>query len=60
MKRIKKCVSCGEYTLLLEHCGGKSISVHPPKYNPNDRYAKYRRDEMGISSGTTRLKGCPL
>jgi len=53
MKHIRRCVSCGEYTLLLEHCGEKSISVHPPKYNPNDRYAKYRRDEMGISSGTT-------
>jgi len=51
MKRIKKCKSCGEVTLLLEHCGEKSISVHPPKYNPNDRYAKYRREEMGISSG---------
>ena len=52
MKRVKKCVTCGEYTLLAEHCEGKTVSVHPPRYNPNDRYAKYRRNEKGISSGT--------
>ena len=48
MKRVRKCASCGEYTLLEEHCGAKTLSAHPPKYNPNDRYAKYRRTEKGM------------
>ena len=51
MKKIRKCPSCGEYTLGEEHCGTRTISAHPPKYNPNDRYAKYRRKEKGISNG---------
>lgn len=54
MKRMRKCAECGEYTLLDEHCGEKTSSAHPPKYNPNDRYAKYRRDEKGISSALER------
>jgi rRNA maturation protein Nop10 len=24
-------------------CGGKRISVLPPKYSPEDKYASYRR-----------------
>ncbi len=51
MKRMRKCPSCIEYTLLEEHCGGKTDFAHPPKYNPNDRYAKYRRKEKGIADG---------
>ncbi|MBD3389588.1 ribosome biogenesis protein [Candidatus Micrarchaeota archaeon] len=51
MKKIRKCESCGEYTLEEEHCGIKTLSAHPPKYNPNDKYAKYRRKEKGISNG---------
>ena len=51
MKKIMRCASCGEFTLLPEHCGTKTVSAHPPKYNPNDRYAKYRRKEKGILDG---------
>lgn len=48
MKRMRKCSLCGEYTLLGEHCGSQTLSPHPPKYNPNDRYALYRRKEKGM------------
>ena len=48
MKKLRKCLRCGEYTLLEIHCEEKTVSAHPPKYNPNDRYAKYRRNEMGL------------
>ncbi len=51
MKKMRKCVSCSEYTLKEEHCGAASISAHPPKFNPNDPYAKYRRKEKGILHG---------
>jgi rRNA maturation protein Nop10 len=45
MKRIRKCHACGQYTMAEEHCGMKSTVAHPPPYNPNDPYAKYRRME---------------
>ena len=48
MKRIRKCIFCGEYTLHAIHCGKKTVLAHPPKYNPNDKYAKYRRAEKGL------------
>lgn len=39
-----KCADCGRYTLAdkCPSCGGKSITVHPAKYSPDDRYARYR------------------
>jgi rRNA maturation protein Nop10 len=51
MKRMRKCPSCMEYSLSEMHCGGRSMPAHPPKYNPNDRYAGYRRKEKGMSDG---------
>lgn len=51
MKKMRKCASCKEYTLLGEHCGIPSISAHPAKFNPKDPYAKYRRKEKGILHG---------
>ena len=48
MKKARKCPKCGEYTLSGEHCGLKTLGAHPPKYNPNDRYAEYRRREKGM------------
>jgi H/ACA ribonucleoprotein complex subunit 3 len=38
-----KCTKCGKYTLKeLCACGGKAISPKPPKFSPDDPYAKYR------------------
>lgn len=54
MKRMRKCPVCTEYTLLIGHCGEKTSPAHPPKYNPNDRYAAYRRKEKGIQDGKDR------
>ncbi|MEW5996857.1 MAG: nucleolar RNA-binding Nop10p family protein [Candidatus Micrarchaeota archaeon] len=48
MKKMGRCVSCGAYTMLEEHCGRKAKPVHPPPYNINDRYARYRRKEKGL------------
>ncbi|MCE5214633.1 MAG: RNA-protein complex protein Nop10 [Methanobacterium sp.] len=43
--KMKKCRSCGEYTLQLicPYCGGDVGEVYPPKYSPVDKYGKYRR-----------------
>ncbi len=39
-----KCVECGNYTI-SEKCprdGGKTVTVHPARYSPDDKYARYR------------------
>ncbi|MFX1262135.1 MAG: RNA-protein complex protein Nop10 [Promethearchaeota archaeon] len=47
MTRLFKCIDCDQYTLEEEKCpvcGGPVVSPKPPKYSPQDRYGKYRRD----------------
>jgi len=39
-----RCPQCGTYTI-SEKCprdGNKTVSVHPARYSPDDRYARYR------------------
>jgi len=44
MRRLRKCLGCGQYSLDQEHkCDAKTFTPHPAKYSPEDRYAKYRR-----------------
>lgn len=43
MRHIFKCESCGKYTMKEECCNQKTIESKPPKYSPQDKYAKYRR-----------------
>lgn len=39
-----KCADCGRYTLAdrCPSCGGETATVHPARYSPDDRYARYR------------------
>jgi H/ACA ribonucleoprotein complex subunit 3 len=41
---IKKCPQCGVYTLrdVCPRCGSKTVSPHPARFNPQDKYVKYR------------------
>ena len=42
--QILKCRKCGSYGLSVDcSCGGDRVSPKPPKYSPEDKYAKYRR-----------------
>lgn len=42
--RILKCKSCGAYKLEEAcGCGGVAVTPHPPRFSPEDRYGKYRR-----------------
>ncbi|MBI5635459.1 ribosome biogenesis protein [Candidatus Micrarchaeota archaeon] len=44
---LKKCGKCHSYALKGE-CGNcliQTISPHPPKYSPQDKYAQIRRIE---------------
>jgi len=44
--KIRCCASCGKYTLKETcACGAHTESRSPPKYSPEDRLAKYRRQE---------------
>jgi H/ACA ribonucleoprotein complex subunit 3 len=42
--QMRKCTECGGYTLKEEcpKCGQKTATVHPGKYSPDDKYARYR------------------
>lgn len=39
-----KCVECGRYTISEKcpSCGGRAVTVHPARYSPDDKYARYR------------------
>ncbi len=44
MNHILRCPDCGAYTIKDEcGCGGKAVSVKPPKFSPEDKYAELRR-----------------
>ena len=42
--QMRKCPSCKRYTLKEDcpQCGNKTVTVHPGKYSPDDKYARYR------------------
>ena len=45
MKHILKCQNCGRYTMqeVCPECGSRAVSPKPPRYSPEDKYARYRR-----------------
>ena len=45
MKHILKCPNCHSYGITEEcTCGHKRIEPKPPKYSPEDKYGRYRRE----------------
>jgi len=42
---LRVCRSCGRYTLraACPECGAATRTPHPARFNPSDRYGKYRR-----------------
>ena len=42
--QIRKCNECDEYSLknYCKICNKQTVSVHPAKYSPDDKYLKYR------------------
>lgn len=64
-KLLRSCTHCHTYTLEREcpKCMGKTISPHPPKFSPDDKYARlrlrdryvkdYGEDSLASSTGTT-------
>ncbi|NPA76285.1 MAG: RNA-protein complex protein Nop10 [Candidatus Diapherotrites archaeon] len=51
--RLRKCPKCGRYTLkdVCPVCGEKTVSAHPPRFSPEDKWGEYRRRaklELGL------------
>ena len=42
---LRRCPGCGRYTAgyTCTECGSDTVTAHPPKYSPDDRYGRYRR-----------------
>ncbi len=44
-KHIMYCSQCKSYTMKqVCVCGAKTLSKIPPKYSPEDKYGRYRRE----------------
>lgn len=45
-EHIHKCISCENYTLeeTCPRCGAKTMLPRPPKYSPEDKYARMKRE----------------
>ncbi|MEP0826104.1 MAG: RNA-protein complex protein Nop10 [Nitrososphaera sp.] len=41
---LRKCPACSTYTMKQEcpKCKAATTDPHPPKYSPDDKYARYR------------------
>ncbi|MFA5050213.1 MAG: nucleolar RNA-binding Nop10p family protein [Candidatus Micrarchaeia archaeon] len=48
LKKLKTCSACNQYTLNELHCNLKTLYAHPPLFNPNDRYGRYRRKQKNM------------
>ena len=42
--QLRKCTKCKKYTLkdTCKECSDKTVSVHPAKFSPDDKYLRYR------------------
>ncbi len=45
MSVLKFCKKCKIYTLkdVCKLCGENTVTPHPPRFSPEDRFGKYRR-----------------
>ncbi|WP_299291282.1 RNA-protein complex protein Nop10 [Nitrosopumilus sp.] len=42
--QLRKCSKCNQYTLKMScsKCDDQTISAHPAKFSPDDKYMRYR------------------
>ena len=42
--QMRKCTNCKRYTLKDDcpQCDNKTVTAHPGRYSPDDKYARYR------------------
>jgi len=52
-QNILKCILCNSYGLTSPcSCGGERRMYKPPKYSPEDKYAKYRRQAKELEKSS--------
>ncbi len=41
---LRRCTNCNRYTMqdTCPICNTKTITAHPPKFSPDDKYIRYR------------------
>ena len=46
--KIRKCPKCKTYTLkeFCPKCNQKTIYPNPPRYSPQDKFGKFRREAL--------------
>ncbi len=46
--QLRKCKSCNQYSLKQKcpKCNEKTTIAHPAKFSPDDKYMKYRLEEV--------------
>ena len=49
--QLRRCPDCNYYTLKenCPNCSSKTISAHPAKFSPDDKYMRYRLAERYIA-----------
>ncbi len=52
---LRRCDGCGRYSLRAScpACRGHTSTPHPPRYSPEDRYARYRRALYATAAART-------
>jgi len=56
MKHILKCPKCGSYDIKEDcTCGHKRIEPKPPKYSPEDKYGRYRREAKKLVEENAKI-----
>ena len=50
---IRRCPFCGRYSTdaKCKKCNCSTVTAHPAKYSPDDRYGKYRRISVAEEYG---------
>ncbi len=50
MPFMRKCKTCGIYTFqeICPICGRPTVSPHPPRFSPEDKFWKYRLRARGV------------
>ncbi|MBS7382318.1 MAG: RNA-protein complex protein Nop10 [Candidatus Methanomethylophilaceae archaeon] len=45
---LRRCPKCGRYSMKEKclDCSADTVTAHPPRYSPDDRYGKYRRESI--------------
>jgi H/ACA ribonucleoprotein complex subunit 3 len=57
--KMRKCLACKIYTFKEKcpKCGAETVSPHPPRFSPQDKYGELRRSakKSGVKDGVLKI-----